>query len=62
MDEIKFLEKYFGIKLPLYQKILLKLQLLKEPKIYIRCARGHNKWSREIARCMLEELGGEENE
>ena len=62
MDEIKFLEKYFGIKFPWYQKILLKFKLIKEPKVYIRCSRGNKKWGRYIAWALFDEFVGEEND
>lgn len=53
MDELEFLEKYFGIKFYWYQKVLFKI-MMKEPKYYIYCSRGNRKWSREVAEsCML---------
>ena len=62
MDEIKFLEKYLGLKLPWYQKILLKFKLINEPKVYICCPRGNQKWGRYIAWALFNEFVGEEND
>lgn len=50
MDEIEFIEKYFGIELLTYQKILLKRIIENPNNIYL--PRGNFKWSREVAECL----------
>lgn len=52
MDEVEFVEKYFGVKLHWYQKILFKI-MYKKPKYDIYCSRGNKKWSREVAEACM---------
>ena len=41
MDEIKFVEEYFGIKLLEYQKDIIRKNLKEgKPPYYIHCPRG----------------------
>ena len=51
MDEIEFIEKYFGIKLLEYQKFLIKRIIENPNNIYL--PRGNFKWSREVAEWLL---------
>ena len=56
MDEIEFLEKYFGIKLLWYQKVLLRAKL-KYNKIV--CSRGSTKT---FSSLLLNSSRGEEDD
>jgi hypothetical protein len=50
MNEIKFVEKYLGVKLHWYQKILLKI-MINKPR-YIYCSRGNQKPKESLKKCL----------